>query len=227
MLSSFLMPTRNAASGILSYSGNTARANVTAANCTLGSYSKCTATITGLAGQKSFSLRLNSMYQPSDITVEAYHGGTQLGISGAQAIVDVTGKANDVLRRIQVRVPVGVKSDSAEHSWRYRKPRHYQQHVQSPDLRYASGRRLGRALADIEHKLYSESLLLNRLRIVMKAFVDAFEMWVSDVSINLRSGNVAVAEHGLNAAQVGPIHKQIRSKRMTQCVRADVLGDTR
>jgi Tfp pilus assembly protein PilV len=112
-LTSFFVPTRNAASGNLSYSGNTNKPNVTATNCTLGSYSQCTATITGLPAVKSFSLRLNSMYQPSNVTVVAYHGSTQLGISGAQATVDVTGKANDVLRRIQVRVPVGVQSTTA------------------------------------------------------------------------------------------------------------------
>jgi len=112
-LNSFFMPTRNAASGNLSYSGNNDKPNVTAADCTLGSYSECTATIIGLPAVKSFSLRLTSMYQPSNLTVTAYHGSTQLGLSGAQATIDVTGKANDVLRRIQVRVPVGSHADSA------------------------------------------------------------------------------------------------------------------
>lgn len=106
-LTAFFEPTRNAASGQLSYAGNTNnKANVVAANCNTVSYTQCTATITGLGGAKSVALRLNSLYQPSDITIEPYHGGTPIEVSGAQAIVDVTGKASDVLRRIQVRIPV-------------------------------------------------------------------------------------------------------------------------
>jgi hypothetical protein len=112
-LTAFFEPTRNSASGNLSYSGNTAKPNIVAANCGLGAYSECSATIVGLAGQKSFALRLNSLYQPSDLTVTPYHGSTPLEVSGAQAVVDVTGKAQDVLRRIQVRVPVGASGKTA------------------------------------------------------------------------------------------------------------------
>ena len=32
----------------------------------------------------------------------------------------------------------------------------------------------------------------------MKAFVNALEVWVSDVSIYLSGGDVAVSEHGLD-----------------------------
>lgn len=112
-LTAFFEPTRNSASGNISYSGNTGRPNIVAANCTIGSYSECSATIVGLAGQRNFSLRLNSLYQPSDVTIVPFNSSTQLGVSGAQAMIDVTGKAQDVLRRIQVRVPVGASGETA------------------------------------------------------------------------------------------------------------------
>ena len=105
-LTAFFEPLNVGSSGNLSYSGNKGKANVVAANCTTGSYQQCTATITGMASSKSFTLRINSMYQPSNVTVVGYHGGTPISVTGAQAIVDVTGRANGVLRRIQVRLPV-------------------------------------------------------------------------------------------------------------------------
>jgi Tfp pilus assembly protein PilX len=73
----------------------------------------CNAKITNLGGlnQTTFFLDLKGIYSPSAVTVTAYGGdGTvgsanQLNIAGAQTLVDVTGKAEDVLRRIQVRIP--------------------------------------------------------------------------------------------------------------------------
>lgn len=113
-LTAFFIPTRNSATGQLSYAGNTNKLNVVAADCGLGaSHTECSATIVGLAGHRNISLRLNSLYQPSDLTITPFNGGSALELSGAQAVVDVTGKANDVLRRIQVRVPVGAAGESA------------------------------------------------------------------------------------------------------------------
>lgn len=105
-LTAFFEPLRSSASGNLSYSGNNGKANVIAADCDTATYTKCTATIVGLASSTSFTMRISSMYQPSNVTVTAYHGGTAIAITGAQAIVDATGNANGVLRRIQVRLPV-------------------------------------------------------------------------------------------------------------------------
>jgi Tfp pilus assembly protein PilX len=57
--------------------------------------------------QTTYALRLKTMYHDSDVSVRAYNNsGVQLELAGAQAIVDATGKAADVLRRIQVRVPL-------------------------------------------------------------------------------------------------------------------------
>lgn len=56
-----------------------------------------------------YYMRVRSIYRNSDMTVRIYDTGTpqkQLAIRGAQVQIDATGKVNDVLRRVQVRVPV-------------------------------------------------------------------------------------------------------------------------
>jgi hypothetical protein len=104
----FFVPTRTAAAGTLGYAGNTAVPNVVAANCGVAAYTQCSATITGIpAGTTSLSLRISSIYQPSNVSIQAYSGGGVIQkISGVQAMIDSTGKASDVLRRIQVRLPL-------------------------------------------------------------------------------------------------------------------------
>lgn len=104
-LNGFFVPTRSGSAGILTYGGNTAKPNIVAANCNTGSYTQCKATITGI-NATNISLRLSSMYQPSNLSIVSYHNGVAMGMTGAQAKVDATGKAVDVLRRIQVRLPV-------------------------------------------------------------------------------------------------------------------------
>lgn len=79
----------------------------------------CNAQITGLGtgaflDQTTYFLALRSIYSPTAVTITAYGlDGTGnvtvpnlLNISGAQILVDSTGKAQDVLRRVQVRIPV-------------------------------------------------------------------------------------------------------------------------
>jgi len=105
-LSAFFVPTKSGSPGQLAYTGNTNKPNLLAADCDTASYGSCKATITNFSGQTAVSLRLNSMYQPSNIKIVAYHNATPMGITGVQAVVDSTGKAVDVLRRIQVRLPV-------------------------------------------------------------------------------------------------------------------------
>jgi hypothetical protein len=66
----------------------------------------CNVVISNLpVNQSTFFLNLRSIYSPTAVTVTAYSGSTQLELKGAQTLIDSTGKAQDVLRRIQVRVP--------------------------------------------------------------------------------------------------------------------------
>lgn len=66
----------------------------------------CSFKVTGLGPIKGYTLRLKSIYMSSSVTITAEGGGVPLQLKGAQALVDATGKAVDVLRRVQVRVPI-------------------------------------------------------------------------------------------------------------------------
>lgn len=65
----------------------------------------CNVDITGLTGSHYF-IRLKSFYRNSAVTVTAFNGPNIVSIRGGQAKVDATGRAADVLRRIQVRLPI-------------------------------------------------------------------------------------------------------------------------
>jgi len=75
----------------------------------------CNIDVTGLTGSRYF-LRLKSFYRKSAVTITAYNGATRLGIRGAQARVDSTGRVADVLRRVQVRLPIRTGFDMPEGS---------------------------------------------------------------------------------------------------------------
>jgi Tfp pilus assembly protein PilX len=104
--SGFFQPVNLLAGGSDNYT-NVNQARLVAARCnTTG----CKAIIDQIPGITSLSLRLSSLYQPSDVKIVAFNnngvGGSPLRLSGVQAEVDVTGKASDVLRRIKVRIPL-------------------------------------------------------------------------------------------------------------------------
>jgi hypothetical protein len=65
----------------------------------------CTMKISTGGGAR-YILRLKSIYKTSVVNIEGLRGGSAQELAGAQATIDATGKANDVLRRIQVRVPL-------------------------------------------------------------------------------------------------------------------------
>ena len=110
-VTSFFEPVAATAAGTLDYMSGRVKANLVAAKCdhSGGTYGKCQATIDAISGGgniRNLSLRLSSQYQPSNLTIEAMDGTTPQKINGVQATIDATGKAGDVLRRIQVRLPV-------------------------------------------------------------------------------------------------------------------------
>ena len=45
------------------------------------------------------------------------------------------------------------------------------------------------------------------------------------MGVDLGGSDIAVPQHRLDRAQVGPIHQQVGSKRVAQSVRGDMLGD--
>lgn len=66
----------------------------------------CNVSLTNLPpNQSTFFMNLRSIYASTQVTITAYNGGTPLRLKDAQTLVDSTGKAQDVLRRVQVRIP--------------------------------------------------------------------------------------------------------------------------
>lgn len=74
--------------------------NITSGNC---SNDRCSVTITGLTLPNHY-IRLSSIYRSSNVQISAENGSGPVELANAQSIVDATGRASDVLRRIQVRV---------------------------------------------------------------------------------------------------------------------------
>ncbi len=102
----FLYPTRAVGSPTLDYA--TARGRVAPMSCTLDG---CSIRITGVSGSNDYAMRVSAIYNAGNLTVTADDSsGNPLTLTGAQAVVDSTGKAQDVLRRVQVRffiIPAG------------------------------------------------------------------------------------------------------------------------
>lgn len=66
----------------------------------------CSAEITNLpGGLAGYLLRLNSIYKNSTIRVQAFDSVGQVALKDAQIIIDSTGNARGVVKRVQVRVP--------------------------------------------------------------------------------------------------------------------------
>jgi hypothetical protein len=108
----YFQPTNNTGIPRVSFSPSAATPGlVIGAGCTPNTSATtgtCTVKLSGVPagtsgtppGTNSYA-RLTSVYWPADVTIS---GST---FSGSQALIDVTGKAQDVLKRIQVRVPLG------------------------------------------------------------------------------------------------------------------------
>ena len=78
---------------------------VVGTQCTNGPAGRCLMTFTNMGGA-SYYMRVTPLYQGAQLQITAQTAiGTTLRFANAQALVDATGKAQDVLRRIQVRVP--------------------------------------------------------------------------------------------------------------------------
>lgn len=110
-MTTFVVPLR-AGAGVASVNYSTG-----GANSRLGvvcSNTQCRLTINFLAPGAQYHMRVNSIYKHVSLVVQAYTGinatGDVVSLRDAQTLVDATGKAQDVLRRIQVRIPVAGSS---------------------------------------------------------------------------------------------------------------------
>ncbi|HSW75131.1 MAG TPA: PilX N-terminal domain-containing pilus assembly protein [Candidatus Saccharimonadales bacterium] len=75
--------------------------------------SNCTLRVAGL-NSNVYYMRVSTMYSKASVLTITPHNaaGSTVQLTNAQAIIDATGKAQDVLRRIQVRVPYNGLSSS-------------------------------------------------------------------------------------------------------------------
>jgi Tfp pilus assembly protein PilX len=105
----FAVPQNNVGTNTTSYGTSTNANNRVGVRC---NSTQCNLEVTGL-GQNSYYMRVSSIYHSSALQVGAENaGGNPLELTGAQAVVDATGKAQDVLRRIQVHVPLRASSEN-------------------------------------------------------------------------------------------------------------------
>ncbi len=72
-----------------------------------GSTFACASTITMPgSSMNQYFLVIKPLYRPITLEIQGFDAGSKVSFANAQAVIDSTGKAADVLRRIQVRVPI-------------------------------------------------------------------------------------------------------------------------
>lgn len=59
----------------------------------------------------------------------------------------------------------------------------------------------------------------------MEVFVDFSQVFVGEMSVDLRGADVGVAEHHLDRADVGAVLEKVGGKTMAQTVRRNSLGN--
>lgn len=115
-LTAFLQPVQSGA-GTLTYNLPANKGGTVGATCSSGATPKiCSVTIKTLGPLSPNSyLRVRSIYKSNSLNIVAKDAsGDLLELVGGQAIVDSTGKANDVLRRIVTRVPLSSIKDTPD-----------------------------------------------------------------------------------------------------------------
>jgi hypothetical protein len=74
--------------------------------------SGCTMSVTGLSANQYY-MRITSIYKDVTLVVSATDASANpLSLTNAQAVIDATGKAQDVLRRVQVHIPLTPSSSN-------------------------------------------------------------------------------------------------------------------
>jgi hypothetical protein len=81
------------------------------ASCTGPNEAKCKATITGVPAADRYLIHFTNYYDAVNVRVNAQdHLGQPVGFSGGQVVIDSTGRARDVLKRLQVHMPLDPKA---------------------------------------------------------------------------------------------------------------------
>lgn len=106
----FAVPYRLGGVSTVQYIANTANPNTRiGTRCTT---SGCSLSVINL-NQNAYYMRISSLYRDVALQISATtNTGNAIEMEGAQAIIDSTGRAQDVLRRIQVNVPLRATSQN-------------------------------------------------------------------------------------------------------------------
>jgi type IV pilus assembly PilX-like protein len=111
----FIVPSNSSGTGNYSYDAGQ-QGKVVRANCHTGNTpNDCKININnlGLGPNQRMYLSMRSIYQPNALEVGSNSGS----FKNAQIMVDSTGKANDILKRLQVRIPVHALSGAVNPSF--------------------------------------------------------------------------------------------------------------
>jgi len=103
----FLYPSNNAGSPSATVSaGENNQGAIISARCSTGPACSITIDLSGSSSSK-YVVRLQGLYNPSDVTISELRAGGSSGVmfANAQIMIDSTGRANEVYRRVQVRLP--------------------------------------------------------------------------------------------------------------------------
>jgi len=107
LYTAFLYPTSGGGTDSYGVSNTGKNAGIIVnANCTTPAAKKCSVKISGLGIYSSYFLRLRALYNVADVNVCADSCDGNTTLNKAQAELDSTGRANDVLKRIQARVSI-------------------------------------------------------------------------------------------------------------------------
>lgn len=103
----YFLPTGTATSGAISIASGTGTSNqgVTQYMSCSGSVCVMRVTLSALS-TNPYLLHMKLLYKAGKVTVAGYNGATVVPFSNAQLMIDATGKARDILRRVQVRKPL-------------------------------------------------------------------------------------------------------------------------
>jgi type II secretory pathway pseudopilin PulG len=115
-INAFLLPNSTNGAGI-DMSGKAYPNNqgiIGQANCSGSGARKCRVTIKNIDATKRV-LHIRSLYEVTDVTISGKDaGGNTIRFNNAQIMIDSTGRANDVLKRIQVRVAANAQYRNVE-----------------------------------------------------------------------------------------------------------------
>jgi hypothetical protein len=103
VFTAFLYPSTTGSGAVNYTSVQKDQGQIVKANCTSPTNKrKCSVTISGLSG--NYYLRWTPLYQIADIDICPHNCDNTVHLSGLQSLIDSTGRANGVLKRLQVRV---------------------------------------------------------------------------------------------------------------------------